>query len=271
MEDRETLAMMAARHTSTNEDEFDEKRQRPTTAKGQSNYIEAYTKSIQAVEWMLKLDRLRQESAMFNMLNKQERAARLSGIYGMPSNNFRMKRAVSLPNTINNVTLPPIPPSSQHSNHHRYSNNHSSGIPSSTNNNNENLSNNKIMETSASSGYSSMARPTFLNLNSVNSLVSPMMEYGGRLSGIDEEQQIQFSEILTKEPPRSFTVLETLHSTNQHFSPKPVSPRLLSDLNQDEENNIQYSCANHLFNESSTPRRQASGTTMNLEFDVSHA
>uniref|UniRef100_A0AC34GCX8 Uncharacterized protein n=1 Tax=Panagrolaimus sp. ES5 TaxID=591445 RepID=A0AC34GCX8_9BILA len=137
---------------------------------------------------MLKLDRLRQESAMFNMLNKHERAARLSGIYGMPSNNFRMKRATSLPNTINNVTLPPIPPSSQH---HRYSNN-SSGFPplppssSSNNNNNENLSNNKIMEmsTSASSGYSSM----------VNSLVSPMMEYGGRLSGIDEEQQIQLSE-----------------------------------------------------------------------------
>lgn len=70
MEDRETLAMMAARHTSTNEDETDEKRPRPSTARSQSNYIEAYTKSIQAVEWMLKLDRLRQESAMFNMLNK---------------------------------------------------------------------------------------------------------------------------------------------------------------------------------------------------------
>uniref|UniRef100_A0AC34GKV1 Kinesin-like domain-containing protein n=1 Tax=Panagrolaimus sp. ES5 TaxID=591445 RepID=A0AC34GKV1_9BILA len=54
MEDRETLAMMAARHTSTNEDDFDEKRQRPSpssSSKMQSNYIEAYTKSIQAVEW----------------------------------------------------------------------------------------------------------------------------------------------------------------------------------------------------------------------------
>uniref|UniRef100_A0AC34G705 Uncharacterized protein n=1 Tax=Panagrolaimus sp. ES5 TaxID=591445 RepID=A0AC34G705_9BILA len=83
--------------------------------------------------------------------------------------------------------------------------------------------------------------------------------------------------ILSKEPVRSFTVPETLHSTNQHFSPKPVSPRLLSDLNQEEEeNNIQYSCANHLFNENdrhSNPRRQqqSSGTAMNLEFDVSHA
>jgi hypothetical protein len=265
MEDRETLAMMAARHTSTNEDDLDEKqRQRLSPSRCQSNYIEAYTKSIQAVEWMLKLDRLRQESAMFNMLNKHERAARLSGVYGIPSNNFRMKRAVSLPNTINNVSLPPIPPSSQH---HRYSNIHSSGIPQSTSsNNNENLSNNKIMEmsTSASSGYSSM----------VNSLVSPMMEYGGRLMNcIDEEQQNQLSEIL-KEPVRSFTVPETLHSTNQHFSPKPVSPRLLSDLSQDEENNVQYSCANHLFNENEhcTPRRQPQQAgTINLEFNESHA
>lgn len=32
------------------------------------SYIEVYTKSIRAVECMLKLDRLRQESAMFNML-----------------------------------------------------------------------------------------------------------------------------------------------------------------------------------------------------------
>uniref|UniRef100_A0AC34FNI2 Kinesin-like domain-containing protein n=1 Tax=Panagrolaimus sp. ES5 TaxID=591445 RepID=A0AC34FNI2_9BILA len=69
MEDRETLAMMAARHTS--EDVFDEKRQRPSpsSSKSQSSYIEAYTKSIQAVEWMLKLDRLRQESAMFITLD----------------------------------------------------------------------------------------------------------------------------------------------------------------------------------------------------------
>lgn len=34
------------------------------------SYIESYTKAIQAVEWMLKLDRLRQESAMCSTLSK---------------------------------------------------------------------------------------------------------------------------------------------------------------------------------------------------------
>ena len=36
----------------------------------QLTYIEVYTKSIQAVESMLKLDRLRQEVAITNMLSK---------------------------------------------------------------------------------------------------------------------------------------------------------------------------------------------------------
>lgn len=130
--------MMAARHTSTNDEE--ENKQFWTTSKVELSYIEEYTKSIQAVEWMLKLDRLRQESAMLNMLSKQERAARLSNGFGIPSNNFRMKRTVSLPNTCSNIGLPPIPPTKLGN--------------ISTNAQNDN----KIMElsTSSSSGYSSM-------------------------------------------------------------------------------------------------------------------
>ena len=91
----------------------------------QLTYIEVYTKSIQAVESMLKLDRLRQEVAITNMLSKwvifqclhgltsqretsylvyhyrKERQARMQH-FGLPSGSFRMKRAVSLPNTIAN-------------------------------------------------------------------------------------------------------------------------------------------------------------------------
>lgn len=131
--------MMAARHTNSNDDEA-ENRQWPS-AKVESSYIEAYTKSIQAVEWMLKLDRLRQESAMLNMLTKQERAARLSNGFGIPSNNFRMKRTVSLPNTTSNI-LPPVPPSNK------------------LNGSNTCTMDNKVMEvsTSSSSGYSSMGK-----------------------------------------------------------------------------------------------------------------
>lgn len=33
------------------------------------SYIESYAKAIQAVEWMLKLEKLRQESAMFSTLS----------------------------------------------------------------------------------------------------------------------------------------------------------------------------------------------------------
>ncbi|EJW80867.1 hypothetical protein WUBG_08224, partial [Wuchereria bancrofti] len=61
-------------------------------------YIEAYTKSIQVVESMLKLDRLRQEVAINNMLSRQERLNRMS-YFGNALPNYRMKRTASLPNT----------------------------------------------------------------------------------------------------------------------------------------------------------------------------
>lgn len=105
MEDRSALAMLAVRHTvsftddelnksknentnqinntknsscnslkkesddssslSQDEDNFDKK-----NSDNCLSYIESYTKAIQAVEWMLKLDRLRQESAMYSTLSK---------------------------------------------------------------------------------------------------------------------------------------------------------------------------------------------------------
>lgn len=98
---------------------------------------------------------------------RHERVARLSGAYGLPSNSFRMKRAVSLPNTINNVSLPPIPPSQ----HHRYSGHTAAGhIPPLPPASHENSSN-KVMEmsTSSSSGYSSMGSLVFvLSLTTLN-------------------------------------------------------------------------------------------------------
>jgi kinesin family protein 13 len=71
MEDRSSLAMMAARHVpSTENDPLSHSSDISQPTRTQSTYIEAYTKSIQAVEWMLKLDRLRQESAMCNTLSR---------------------------------------------------------------------------------------------------------------------------------------------------------------------------------------------------------
>ncbi|CAI5454199.1 unnamed protein product [Caenorhabditis angaria] len=94
MEDRSSLAMMAAKETTSE-----------TTHHEQTlNYIEAYTKSIQAVESMLKLDRLRQEVAITNMLTKKERLARIQN-FGLPMSSLRMNRAVSLPNAISSQTV----------------------------------------------------------------------------------------------------------------------------------------------------------------------
>uniref|UniRef100_A0A0N5B8A5 Kinesin motor domain-containing protein n=1 Tax=Strongyloides papillosus TaxID=174720 RepID=A0A0N5B8A5_STREA len=114
MENRESLALLAA---STDDEEFHKNKVSSGLLYNSSNeediislekqmkYIETYTKTIQDVECMLKLDRLRQEAAMFNMIPRNERAQRLS--FGNPSNSFRMKRTISLPNSISN-SLPPI-------------------------------------------------------------------------------------------------------------------------------------------------------------------
>ncbi|VDL77237.1 unnamed protein product [Nippostrongylus brasiliensis] len=101
MEERSSLALMAARHTTSSDDDGSSDEGRHSSR--QLSYIEAYTKSIQAVESMLKLDRLRQEVAITNMLSRRERQQRLSHLC-MPSQSFRMKRAVSLPNAISLVS-----------------------------------------------------------------------------------------------------------------------------------------------------------------------
>jgi hypothetical protein len=89
MEDRSSLAMMAARHHAEHK------------INDRSSYVEAYIKSIQSVECLLKLDRLRQENAVWTMLSRHEKAQRIS----CGGQNFRMKRTISLPNTISSVSL----------------------------------------------------------------------------------------------------------------------------------------------------------------------
>lgn len=75
VENRASLAFMAARNMSMSEEDsvcpsntrIEESEIVPAL---NSSYIESYARSIRAVEWMLKLDRLRQESAMYNTLNR---------------------------------------------------------------------------------------------------------------------------------------------------------------------------------------------------------
>ncbi|PIC17645.1 hypothetical protein B9Z55_023818 [Caenorhabditis nigoni] len=107
MEDRSSLAMMAAKDTSHEEHDGGSSRSSSSSTESQYqqqtlNYIEAYTKSIQAVESMLKLDRLRQEVAITNMLSKKERLQRIQN-FGLPMHSLRMNRAVSLPNAISSA------------------------------------------------------------------------------------------------------------------------------------------------------------------------
>ncbi|VDN94729.1 unnamed protein product [Brugia pahangi] len=95
VEDRTSLARMAV-HQSVNID--DDLTIDTDNRDHKETYIEAYTKSIQVVESMLKLDRLRQEVAINNMLSRQERLNRMS-YFGNAIPNYRMKRTASLPNT----------------------------------------------------------------------------------------------------------------------------------------------------------------------------
>uniref|UniRef100_A0A915PR24 Kinesin motor domain-containing protein n=1 Tax=Setaria digitata TaxID=48799 RepID=A0A915PR24_9BILA len=101
VEDRTTLARMAA-HQSLNTD--DDSSLDTEDRNHKDNYIEAYTKSIQVVESMLKLDRLRQEVAINNMLSRQERLNRMNH-FGGAIPNYRMKRTASLPNTTAKMPL----------------------------------------------------------------------------------------------------------------------------------------------------------------------
>ncbi|VBB27860.1 unnamed protein product [Acanthocheilonema viteae] len=95
VEDRTSLARMAAHQSVNNDDDLSA----DTDNRGhRETYIEAYTKSIQVVESMLKLDRLRQEVAINNMLSRQERLNRMN-YFANSLTNYRMKRTASLPNT----------------------------------------------------------------------------------------------------------------------------------------------------------------------------
>ncbi|CAD6187370.1 unnamed protein product [Caenorhabditis auriculariae] len=180
MEDRSSLAMMAARDTHEEQwNGYDTNIVSSGNPFQKMNYIEAYTKSIQAVESMLKLDRLRQEVAITNMLSKKERLQRLQN-FGLPMHSFRMNRAVSLPNAISTAGALPL------NNHGRRSD-----TPMST------------------SSSNSMARPTSLNLKGLcngklTSIVSPL---GDKLSGITEEN---FTKVEAA-PVRSSTVPETMY------------------------------------------------------------
>ncbi|VDM54943.1 unnamed protein product [Angiostrongylus costaricensis] len=70
MEERSSLALMAARHTASSEEEQCVVNEDGHQSNGHLSYIEAYTKSIQTVESLLKLDRLRQEVAITNVLSR---------------------------------------------------------------------------------------------------------------------------------------------------------------------------------------------------------
>uniref|UniRef100_A0A1I7UAI1 Kinesin motor domain-containing protein n=1 Tax=Caenorhabditis tropicalis TaxID=1561998 RepID=A0A1I7UAI1_9PELO len=191
MEDRSSLAMMAAKDTSQEEQGGGSSRSSTSSTESQYqqqtlNYIEAYTKSIQAVESMLKLDRLRQEVAITNMLTKKERLQRIQN-FGLPMHSLRMNRAVSLPNAISSA--------GQLNGCERRSD-----TPMSI------------------SSSNSMARPTSLNLKPlcIGKLTSIISPYNDKLTGIIEETNSLKIETI---PTRSSTVPETMC-----FSAKKLSP-----------------------------------------------
>ncbi|VDK72292.1 unnamed protein product [Onchocerca ochengi] len=227
VEDRTSLARMAAHHSMNNDDDLSD-----TNRGHKESYIEAYTKSIQVVESMLKLDRLRQEVAINNMLNRQERLNRMN-YFTNGLSNCRMKRTTSLPNTAAKTPLLPTYGSSAIGNviQHKQS---ETGVKMTESQNSTDLS--------ISSSSSSMTRPTSLNLRSLcsgkrgasnvnsattiirswrylhprrakyqvvrhtTSLISPATETS-KLSEIDEEQQCLMN------MSKSSTIFETMYTS----------------------------------------------------------
>uniref|UniRef100_A0A915BGT0 Kinesin-like protein unc-104 n=1 Tax=Parascaris univalens TaxID=6257 RepID=A0A915BGT0_PARUN len=202
VEDRATLAMMAARPSQSIDED--------TSANGDSqkdnkqSYIEVYTKSIQVVESMLKLDRLRQEVAINSMLNKQERLNRLNH-FGAPTQGYRMKRAVSLPNTNSNslsefvahwvktVLLSGFKRKKKMASESIYKKNTCKAIDALCNTMRKPLMNTAYRSLAPSSDTTDARRSLEMSTSSsgassmVTSLVSPVVE-STKLSGIDEEQ-----------------------------------------------------------------------------------
>jgi len=173
IEDRNTLALIAARMNDVDD----------STISNES-YIESYTRGISQVESVLALDRLRQEVAIKEMLNRElQQTATL----------LNMKGATSLPNAIN------------HNSHNAYGSNSLRQI--------------KILPleprcvespTTAKLDSSSHSLVT----NSINSPVTNASSSSSRLTGIDEEQMRSDNEdIIIKEPIRSATVPDSLKLT----------------------------------------------------------
>uniref|UniRef100_A0A1I7W2L8 Kinesin motor domain-containing protein n=1 Tax=Loa loa TaxID=7209 RepID=A0A1I7W2L8_LOALO len=192
VEDRTSLARMAAHQPMNNDDDLSVD---TDNRDHEETYIEAYTKSIQVVESMLKLDRLRQEVAINNMLSRQERLNRMN-YFGSTLPNYRMKRTASLPNTTAKPLL-----STSGSNvvgnvtQHQISD---TGIKMTESQNSTDLS--------ISSSSSSM----------VNSLISPAMMESSKLSGIDEEQQCLMN------MSKSSTIPETMHTSLTNTFDRPL-------------------------------------------------
>nr|CAD2171215.1 unnamed protein product [Meloidogyne enterolobii] len=123
MEKREILAELAIKNINLKEideeekeeekEEFIEGMERQQPIKLNKYLTEYLSKTIQNVEWLIKMDRLRQEEAINSLISKSKR------IYLKPSsssynttiieNNFllssQMKRTISLPNKISNVVF----------------------------------------------------------------------------------------------------------------------------------------------------------------------
>ncbi|KAM3728674.1 Kinesin-like protein [Dirofilaria immitis] len=186
VEDRKSLARMAAHHYANNDDDLS------INANGdhKETYIEAYTKSIQVVESMLKLDRLRQEVAINNMLSRQERLNRMN-YFANALPNYRMKRTASLPNTAVKTPL--------------LSANGSTAIGNV-------IQRKQYQVTDTGAKMARSQNSTDLSISSSSSssmatnLISPAMEIS-KLSGIDEEQQCLMN------MSKSSTIPETMHTS----------------------------------------------------------
>ncbi|MCP9263288.1 Kinesin-like protein KIF13B [Dirofilaria immitis] len=183
VEDRKSLARMAAHHYANNDDDLS------INANGdhKETYIEAYTKSIQVVESMLKLDRLRQEVAINNMLSRQERLNRMN-YFANALPNYRMKRTASLPNTAPLLSA-----------------NGSTAIGNV-------IQRKQYQVTDTGAKMARSQNSTDLSISSSSSssmatnLISPAMEIS-KLSGIDEEQQCLMN------MSKSSTIPETMHTS----------------------------------------------------------
>uniref|UniRef100_A0A1I8AYI4 Kinesin motor domain-containing protein n=1 Tax=Meloidogyne hapla TaxID=6305 RepID=A0A1I8AYI4_MELHA len=197
MEKREILAKLAIRNINLKEIDKEEKtkefineiEKQPKLNEYLSEYL---SKTIQSVEWLIKMDRLRQEETINSIISKAKRirlkpsssSYNNTNIENINSLSLQMKRTISLPNKICNFLTPSTTISSPSTNF----SSKSSKQQTSKINNNKHLINRLPQSQSHNEGFNFVDSPSPNSSGYASLASSSAGQFNLRLTGIEEEE-----------------------------------------------------------------------------------